>query len=363
MTEAHRVEVGAGARVASKSLEERIAELEAAVGGGNEEFEPDGSEDQAQHRPDRIVYTRPPSSEEESQARGSTLRLSQIALINTGPANDDEQLDEEAPRFRHDAEADAESEPDPDEAPMAVDVPLPEPTSAEVAAFTDPDDVARLIEQRMNSDDEPVQPIAAKGPDADDTDEPSISDEDFEDALCEAVANSLPGAVADTIDAGEFEDEAEENVDSGDGGDTNEDIEETHDTVDSEFESEPFDDADLTEAEDPVPDLTTDLQVDAPFGAPPETALVEADEQPSFADPTPEPTDEEATFDPDAANDDSAEVAAALAELPDDDAMRLLVARLIREELQGELGERITRNVRKLVRREIKRSLSSQDLT
>jgi hypothetical protein len=45
----------------------------------------------------------------------------------------------------------------------------------------------------------------------------------------------------------------------------------------------------------------------------------------------------------------------------DDAALRTLVAEIVREELQGALGERITRNVRKLVRREIYRILSSQD--
>jgi hypothetical protein len=39
------------------------------------------------------------------------------------------------------------------------------------------------------------------------------------------------------------------------------------------------------------------------------------------------------------------------------------VAQLIREELQGELGTRITRNVRKLVRREIQRALAARDLS
>ena len=46
----------------------------------------------------------------------------------------------------------------------------------------------------------------------------------------------------------------------------------------------------------------------------------------------------------------------------DEDVLRPIVAQLIREELQGELGERITRNVRKLVRREIKRALAARDL-
>ena len=46
----------------------------------------------------------------------------------------------------------------------------------------------------------------------------------------------------------------------------------------------------------------------------------------------------------------------------DEEQLRDMVAEIVREELQGELGERITRNVRKLVRREINRALAGQDL-
>lgn len=46
----------------------------------------------------------------------------------------------------------------------------------------------------------------------------------------------------------------------------------------------------------------------------------------------------------------------------DEDSLRELVADIVRSELQGALGERITRNVRKLVRREIHRALAAQDL-
>lgn len=46
----------------------------------------------------------------------------------------------------------------------------------------------------------------------------------------------------------------------------------------------------------------------------------------------------------------------------DEEALRDLVAELVREELQGPLGERITRNVRKLVRAEIARALAAQRL-
>lgn len=46
----------------------------------------------------------------------------------------------------------------------------------------------------------------------------------------------------------------------------------------------------------------------------------------------------------------------------DEESLRELVAEIVRQELQGALGERITRNVRKLVRREIHRALTAQDL-
>lgn len=56
------------------------------------------------------------------------------------------------------------------------------------------------------------------------------------------------------------------------------------------------------------------------------------------------------------------EVPAADEAVLDEDSLRELVAEIVRQELQGALGERITRNVRKLVRREIHRALAAQDL-
>lgn len=45
----------------------------------------------------------------------------------------------------------------------------------------------------------------------------------------------------------------------------------------------------------------------------------------------------------------------------DEEALREMVVAILREELRGELGDRITHNVRKLVRREINRALTAQD--
>jgi hypothetical protein len=102
------------------------------------------------------------------------------------------------------------------------------------------------------------------------------------------------------------------------------------------------------------------------------------DDDPQDADATPmaEPTFQHQVIDEsqddhqdDLLDDDSdtaiedEELAAYLDEggIIDEQALRDLVADIIRQELQGTLGERITRNVRKLVRREIYRVLSSQE--
>lgn len=77
-----------------------------------------------------------------------------------------------------------------------------------------------------------------------------------------------------------------------------------------------------------------------------EDTVEEADEAPAEA--TSE-TAEENVFEDD------------LSEVFDEEMLRDLVSEFVRKELQGELGERITRNVRKLVRREINRALAARD--
>lgn len=48
--------------------------------------------------------------------------------------------------------------------------------------------------------------------------------------------------------------------------------------------------------------------------------------------------------------------------LLDEETLREIVADVVRQELQGALGQRITRNVRKMVRREIRIALAAEDL-
>ena len=84
------------------------------------------------------------------------------------------------------------------------------------------------------------------------------------------------------------------------------------------------------------------------------TVLKDADE---IAEPTGQGTDVVVEAAPDAVPDTTE-----AEETLDEAALRQLVSDIVREELQGVLGERITRNVRKLVRREIQRALSLHDL-
>ena len=46
----------------------------------------------------------------------------------------------------------------------------------------------------------------------------------------------------------------------------------------------------------------------------------------------------------------------------DEEALRQLVAAVVREELRGQFGERITRGIRRMVRREIEKALTARDL-
>ena len=372
LTEAHRIESDRAEKSISRTLEDRIAELEAAVGGQEDDFEPDGSEDQAQHRPSRIVYTRPPASEEEASLRKSARRLSQIALIETGPANDDgEHSDADAPAFRR------VSEPV-EEAPMAEDVPHVDPPSAEVAAFTDPDDVVQKIEARIVSGrpiSEPLQLVepkldGAKPKDAAKAEPATDEVDDFDTALSEAVAASL--VATENRGDGENSDHAVKDVLSFDEFafvDLNRVTTDPQITA-AELLAQDGDTLESTaEAAIPAPPKAQageTPQIDAPQS---DTAQAESTpaevkvEKPDTPSEPPAKVAEDMPPQPETPAEPVAEAAEALAALPDEEAMRLLVTRLIREELAGDLGERITRNMRKLVRREIKRAFNSNDLS
>lgn len=77
---------------------------------------------------------------------------------------------------------------------------------------------------------------------------------------------------------------------------------------------------------------------------------------------TPEDAETQTTAAPDVRLEAPVPDADQLALQIDPDALRAMVVEILHDELSGEIGERMTRNVRKLVRREINRVLISRDL-
>ncbi|WGH78931.1 hypothetical protein [Jannaschia ovalis] len=96
----------------------------------------------------------------------------------------------------------------------------------------------------------------------------------------------------------------------------------------------------MAEDDDPVPEAPVDTTADEPAAV--ETAAAQ--------DAAPEEDGSEDT--------DLSDLSDAMS---GDEALRELIAEIVRQELAGELGERITRNVRKLVRRELRQMMNSEE--
>ncbi|MEN8841756.1 MAG: hypothetical protein ABF288_11610 [Octadecabacter sp.] len=119
---------------------------------------------------------------------------------------------------------------------------------------------------------------------------------------------------------------------------------------------------DAEEATAPAPEFNPDLEADdASLAFEHRTAEGEPEQsQEAEADVEPDAVHDEDDED-DYGDDDLDGLLEAGGVTLDEEALRALVSEVVREELTGPLGERITRNVRKLVRREIYRILSSQE--
>lgn len=110
-------------------------------------------------------------------------------------------------------------------------------------------------------------------------------------------------------------------------------------------------------ANDPVPAPEPAAQAEAPGPAPepaPEPVVVAEAPQIDTRAGAPVETEDQTDFDPDDFLIEEAII--------DEAMLRRLVEQLVREELQGQLGERITLQVRKLVRAEVARALDERKL-
>ncbi|WP_434286328.1 hypothetical protein [Celeribacter sp. SCSIO 80788] len=132
------------------------------------------------------------------------------------------------------------------------------------------------------------------------------------------------------------------------------------------------DDAAMSQSEETKPlsdeigDAIADAEVIEETPAPQAGDTPEPLEMPAPEAQTPEVEDlgaaPEVAHDPDPSLEEELALAGyADEDIMDEEALRDLVAQVIREELQGELGQRITANVRRLVRREVQRALTLRE--
>lgn len=360
LTDDHRVERKVSKGHAAKSLEDRISELEEAVSLQSDEYEPDGSEDQSEHRPDHIVYTRPPTAEEQSAANQKALRLSQLALVQTGggiQAESGEETPSAPLPFGSDIPATPvaadEAPENVAEAPMAENVTPTDRPTAEVHPFHDPDDMVSRFEARIEGKDVPPAPVADQGSFAEQS-EPFLSEPPEATEDTSAANSSEPSATAETPSEiqGELQSDEDISADAADAIGA-----EAFEAALSEAVAESMSGLEDTTVP-PLDDVSEELQDEGSTN--PEDVLEAVDASiPETSENTDAEADTSQTAEVSAAPITSA--AAALSPELTEDVIRPIVAELIREELKGELGERITRNVRKLVRREILRIIDSRE--
>ena len=125
-------------------------------------------------------------------------------------------------------------------------------------------------------------------------------------------------------------------------------------------ESEP---ADTSESEDETSKLESSpvfFRASAPKSDP--YVLADAERDPADGDATAQENQPATTVPQPAKTPDAGEHPGAEDEYLDELALRTMVADIVREELRGRTGERITRNMRRMVRREIQRALALKDV-
>lgn len=299
------VEKGGDARMLT--LEERIAQLEAAVvTHANAEFEPDGSEDQTQHRPTRILGLRPTDADRRDAAPFAGDTTTDEGPV-AGPSDDRasessgdaEELPE--PAFRH---ADADDSRQHDGSFAETDAREAEDDGETAGAGTD---------------------SAATGEDL-----------SWQEALVERLRRNAAGDVSQ---------QATPNGDAA----------EEHDSIVEMFHHR-------TDSQDR--EATPEGDRPVRFRQRPDSGAYPFDGRDG------EGPEEQRPFDHDGwdervypAGEDELSGLEFVEETQeiDEEMLRDLVAEIVRAELQGALGERITRNVRKLVRREIMRALSIRE--
>lgn len=201
-----------------------------------------------------------------------------------------------------------------------------------------------------------------------------------EAALLTLVARREPAAEAEDAAAAELEEDLlQENLRSDEGDRSDDDAPEDATSDDAELEDTDEDDDDEAAAEPDSVD-TDPVDAETPEGdasqdeAHDETQGETQDETPAedTLHVTPifarQNAEDDAQDTEDASIEDLGDTASPFSfpetedGILDEDTLRDIIVDVVREELQGVLGQRITRNVRKMVRREIRLALAAEDL-
>ena len=302
------------------TLEDRIAELEAAVGSQATEFEPDGSE---------VAHLSPP---EELVRAVQNLEIEVV--------DEFVPLTEAAAPEVEAAEAEPEPEPEPEPQRPArglfLAVPPQEPQD-EVEAPAPAVPAGLFFTRHDRAADETEDPVAEVAATA----AAIPTGDEAQDAAEAAAVIDATGAFAEAPAPQDGADAAEPLADEA-----------PHQEV--EVEDDWQDDAVVAPVWTRHAPAAEAGEEDTMGGAP--------EAVPAFRHAARDMRDEplpEVSLGSEPA--DAAAIAPPTAPEIDDDRLRELIAVLLREELQGPLGERITRNIRKLVRREIERALAVRD--
>ncbi|WP_413872342.1 hypothetical protein [Albidovulum sp.] len=301
------------------SIEETIAELEAAVAGIGGEFEPDGSE----------------------VARGRAIDAELEEAFEDGFAVDLAAEEEEARALAQPVTSWTGPAAAADEASGPIEV--VEPEAAEAAAGAG-DDGALATEWTAEAAAESAPPAEPAEPEPEGAAEVDHSDLEAAARAPEVVLNGIPGealpAFAHSAAAWRGATAAPSAAEAPRLG----------------LRRLTLTAADAV-VEGPAPwDRGDAPPADAPFD--PDAAAM-PDEAPGLASAL---ADEAPECGPGEGEEESSIFGPGEDGVIDMDMLRDLVAEIIREELQGALGERITRNVRMLVRREINRALEARGL-
>ena len=279
------------------SLEERIAELEAAIEQTPQEWEPDGSEEILDDETTPISLNLVNSNDDAdlmNAITGVEAESPESTLISSAPEpiSENESL-----------------EPD-------------DQTLADPIAASDSNVIETPVAEIAAADHE-TTPDAEIAADVDESPLEELDSETLSDLAVEASHSAFDEVGDATSDIGAFE--AEDVLGSAEMVDLS-------DPAESEMDMDETPARDVTPEEPEADEFLAD-PVDPAMGA---------------ASGGTEPDDGNFLADDEAALDE--------------DSLRAMIADLVREELQGVLGERITRNVRRLVRREIQRALAMRDL-